>query len=76
MTADPGIATDLTVAAERLAEVVTDPPTARRKTVVAKQTRTHGSVAAALKETILRSTVRLFNGIIDQLASRFDTKEK
>lgn len=47
-----------------LAEVAADPPEATRRTdrLVAKRTRRHGTVAVALKETALRSTVRLPTG--------------
>lgn len=43
------------------AEVATDPPEARQRTgrLVARRTRRREIVAAALKETALRSTVRL-----------------
>lgn len=48
-----------------LAEVAADPPEARRRMdrLVAKRTQRHEIVAAALKETALRSTVRLSNGL-------------
>lgn len=44
-----------------LAEVAADPPEARRRMdrLVVRQTRRHEIVVAALKETALRSTVRL-----------------
>lgn len=46
------------------AEVATDPPEARQRTgrLVARRTRRREIVAAALKETALRSTVRLSAG--------------
>lgn len=47
-----------------LAKVATDPLGARRRMdrLVAKRTRRHETVVAALKETALRSTVRLSTG--------------
>lgn len=47
-----------------LAEVATDPPEVRRRMdrLVARRTRRHETVVAALKETALRSTVRLSAG--------------
>lgn len=47
-----------------LAEVATDPPGVRRRMdrLVARRTRRHETVVAALKETALRSTVRLSAG--------------
>lgn len=47
-----------------LAEVATDPPEVRRRMdhLVARRMQRHETVVAALKETALRSTVRLSTG--------------
>lgn len=58
-------AMDSATAAGDSARVAEDPPVARRKTghLFARRTRTRGTAAAALKETTLRSTVRLSTGL-------------